>query len=62
MKFLPFRQTRLPTTPMWKFRNKKWGYYKKWEDPVYVYFTKIENSKKIFNWYETSEFNIKRLN
>ena len=45
-----------------KFSDKSWGSYKKWQDSVYVYFTKIENSKKIFNWYETSEFNIKRLN
>jgi len=34
-------------SPLWKFRYKKWGYYKKWEDTIYVYFTKIERSKRI---------------
>jgi len=26
------------------FKDKKWGPYKKWADPVYVYFTNVEKS------------------
>jgi len=36
--------TYLDTPPKWK--DKKWGIYKVWRDPIYLFFTKIERSMR----------------
>ena len=31
----------------YKFTNKKWGIYKKYEDVAYIYFSKLEKAPRL---------------
>ena len=31
----------------YRFTNKKWGFYKKYEDVAYIYFSKLEKAPRL---------------
>ena len=48
IKSLNFRQESMMAHKLitYRFTNKKWGFYKKYEDVAYIYFSKLEQTPK----------------
>ena len=49
IKSLNFRQESMMAHKLitYRFTNKKWGFYKKYEDVAYIYFSKIEQAPRL---------------